>query len=145
MVTLPAQTIVLGSFRFTLVGSLRLTNPFRRMSCVLCTKLSIVEQSSFVRTHLPINNIKMPRGRRSLLSHMPSVRHLNLNRSNSSRRTLTPGITPHAGLCPSGQTGDEDEYGRKRSSSINKKITRLGSGREEGVLYTVKVAVSIYM
>ena len=75
---------------------------------------------------------------------MPSVRHLNLYRSNSSRRTLTPGITPHAGLCPSGQTGDEDEYGRKRSSSINKKTTRLGSGREEGVLYTVKVAVSIY-
>ena len=42
-------------------------------------------------------------------------------------------------------SGDEDEYGRKRSSSINKKITRLGSGQEEGVLYTVKVAVSIYM
>ena len=88
----------------------------------------------------------MPRQRpRSLLSHMPSVRHLNLYRSNSSRRTLTPGITPHAGLCPSGEAGDEDESGRKRSSSINKKTTRLGSGREEGVLYTVKVAVSIYV
>ena len=88
----------------------------------------------------------MPRQRpRSLLSHMPSVSYLNLYRSNSSRRILTPGITPHAGLCPSGQTGDEDEYGRKRRSSINKKTTRLGSGREEGVLYTVKVAVSIYV
>ena len=73
---------------------------------------------------------------------MPSVRHLN--RSNSSRKTLTPGITAHAGLCPSGQTAG-DESGRKRSRSLNKKIARLGSGREEGVLYTVKVAVSIYM
>ena len=80
-----------------------------------------------------------PRGRLRHFDHMPSVRHLN--RSNISRRTLTPGITPHAGLCPSGQTGDE--YGSK-SSSIAKKITRLGSGEEEGVLYTVKVAVSIY-
>ena len=100
------------------------------------------------RSALPINivlnNIKMPRQRpRSLLSHMPSVSYLNLYRS--SRRILTPGITPHAGLCPSGQTGDEDESGRERRSSINKKTTRLGSGREEGVLYTVKVAVSIYV
>ena len=101
------------------------------------------------RSALPINivlnNIKMPRQRpnRSLLSHMPSVSYLTLYRS--SRRILTPGITPHAGLCPSGQTGDEDESGRERRSSINKKTTRLGSGREEGVLYTVKVAVSIYV
>ena len=67
-------------------------------------------------------------------------------------RKLTPGVSVHAGLCKAiSEDSQEDSSNGKVSlddenSSLKKRgnrVTRLGSQQEEGVLYTVKIVVSI--
>ena len=67
-------------------------------------------------------------------------------------RKLTPGVSVHAGLCKAISEDSQDSSNLGKVSlddenSIPKKkgnrVTRLVSQQEEGVLYTVKIVVSI--
>ena len=69
-----------------------------------------------------------------------------------ARPTLTPGKSKHEGLVNGGvdydsgleSGGDETKGMRKKKSGRKNRVTRLGGGRqEEGVLYTVKLVVSV--
>ena len=68
-------------------------------------------------------------------------------------RKLTPGVSVHAGLCKAiSEDSHEDSSNGIVSFDVNNenspkkksnRVTRLVSQQEEGVLYTVKIVVSI--